>query len=200
MDAVGASNALGVIKVTMPSKVIALHCNEYNGLYSTPFARRVVDEETDTQGLLVPGTSVLLSKCSKPTKRSRKGKTIDRFWIFIFIEEEGFYPTTGHKRRRFCRKEEEESSDELEEEPTVGTKRPRKKSGSPIKKKKATEHPRTYDASSILKDKLKSLGQFQLPVSSLVPPRYQVPGEEDEATRDLDNLHERVIQSSLRLS
>ena len=81
VDAVGASNALGVIKVTMPSKVIALHCNEYNGLYSTPFARRVVDEETDTQGVLVPGTSVLLSKCSKPTKRSRKEKTLDRFWI-----------------------------------------------------------------------------------------------------------------------
>ena len=72
--------------------------------------------------------------------------------------------------------EEEESSDELEEEPLVGTKRPRKKSGGPIKKKKATERPRIHDASSILKDKLKSLGQFQLPVSSLVPPRYQVPG------------------------
>ena len=81
MDAVGASTTLGVLKVTMPSKVIALNCNEYDALCSTPYARKVVSEETDKQGLLVPGTSVLLSKCSKTTKRSRKEKTLDRFWI-----------------------------------------------------------------------------------------------------------------------
>ena len=95
--------------------------------------------------------------------------------------------------------EEEESSDELEEEPLVGTKRPRKKSGGPIKKKKATERPRVHDASSILKDKLKSLGKFQLPVASLVAPRYQVPGEEDEATRDLDNLHVENLKESFKV-
>ena len=55
MNAVGASTAPGVLKVTMPSKVIALNSQEYDGLCSAPFARKAVEEETDFHGLLVPG-------------------------------------------------------------------------------------------------------------------------------------------------